>query len=74
MASTSDYHIRLLLESLASTFSEEELQDPSGLRQALTRVLKVPTPLVDSIVQAARELKVLRTGLSIRGIGGEVVQ
>ena len=74
MASISDHHIRLLLESFVSTFCEQELADPSGLREALICVLTVPTPIVDSILQAARELTVLRSGLSMRRIGGEIVQ
>ncbi len=70
----TDYHIRIFLEAMAKVYSEAELQTSPHIRQQLESFLKVPLPVVESLIEGALQISALRAGRSVQSIFGEVVQ
>ena len=69
-----DYNIKIFIEAMAQVYSEVELRESLKLRSDLSGFLNVTESVVKILIEGALQIKVLRSGRSLQGIGGEVVQ
>ena len=61
----TDYHVRLLLEALCSSYSLETLSEGKSLVRLLHSNLKLSLDEAESIVEGALQLKAARQQVSI---------
>jgi len=69
-----NYNIRIFIEAIAQVYSESELRESVKVQKDLAGFLKVPESLVEILIEGALQIRALRSGRSLQGIGGEVVQ
>ena len=69
-----DYQIRIFLEAMNQVYSEAELLGSVQIREQLEGFLKVPLPVIETLIEGALQIRALRAGRSLQGVFGEVVQ